>query len=218
MVVVLIALAAGAFLLDRLGMKGYRWRIWAPAIAHGGDPMPAEACGGFRGPGMQTVGHDGTTYAYTPGGHAASLLLRDGRATATGYVVHDVVAYDLAVRYPFGKSFYAEAAPCGGDAVFADGAWTFRLTSPECAAANGTWHRERLAVVEREDRTCSQYTACACALAGIVPDVYGVACEQANAMLGAAPDDPDSCRGGLAMARRISAQRGVALPSSCEER
>ena len=29
----LVALGGGALLLDRLGMKGVRWRIWAPPLA-----------------------------------------------------------------------------------------------------------------------------------------------------------------------------------------
>lgn len=220
--VVVVALAGGGFLLDRLGMKGLHWRIWAPAIAHTGDPIPEAALGGFVRIGgasaHQSFARNGTSYAYADG-RSVSLLLRDGTASATRYVVRDVVTEQLSVRYPFGAPFHAEAARCGGEAVFADGAWTLHLASPECSGANGTWrHVPRVPESAEDDHACPQFHTCACDLAGRLPDIFAQTCEQTHSMIGGAPNDPASCLGGLALARTVAAQNGVTLPSSCEER
>lgn len=221
---VLVTLGGSAFLLDRLGMKGVRWRIWAPRLEHRGDPIPVGAVGQFVLGGAtptayQTFYGDGSSYTWAKKGGSGFILFRDGEATAAGYLARDAVAYYHAVRYPFGETFYAEAAPCGGEALFRDGMWTVRFTSPACSVANGTWDLYAPpAQVPKDDGGCTQYVACACDLAVVRPDIFAPTCEDARRLIGVARNDPESCRGGMAIARRLAAPLLIASPASCGER
>lgn len=219
---VLVALTAGAFLLDRLGMKGVRWRMWAPALDHHGAPLPESALGSFVQRGATSTAHqtffrDGSSYAWgTREGAPVFLLFRDGEATATGYLARDIVSFNLAVRYPFGETFRAEAAPCDGEAVFEDGEWTLSLSSAACRDANGAWTRwEPPTPVQTDDRACTRYVACACDLSVVQPELFAQACREARGMIGVAPDDPEACSGGLATARQLASPLHIALPASC---
>ncbi len=219
----IVALGGSAFLLDRLGMKGVHWRVWAPALQHRGDPIPEGALGGFVQGGGTPAGHqtfhrEGSSYAWATKGGSVFLLFRDGETTATGYLARDVVAYQLAVRYPFGDTFYAEVAPCEGEAVFAGGIWTLQLAVPACRVANGTWAPlTPVAPVQTDDRACTQFVACACDLALVRPDVFAQTCEDTRRMIGIAHNDSESCRSGLNLARSLALPLAISLPLSCAD-
>ena len=167
-----------------------------------------------------TFFRDGSTYAWgTRAGTPVFLLLRDGEATATGYRARDIVAFELAVRYPFGEPFYAEAEPCGGEALFERGVWTLSLSSASCRNANGAWAPwEPPTPVPTDDRACARYVACACDLSVVQPELFTQACEDARRLIGVAPDDPESCRSGLGIARGLASPSVTTVPASCEDR